>query len=55
MFEKVLIPIDLSETSEKLVKCADSILHVKEVVLLHIVRTGNVSLQERKTWSGSIH
>jgi len=48
MFEKVLIPIDLSETSEKLVKCADSILHVKEVVLLHIVRTGNVSLQERK-------
>jgi nucleotide-binding universal stress UspA family protein/GNAT superfamily N-acetyltransferase len=37
MFEKILIPTDLSETSEKLVACADSLRNTREIVLLHIV------------------
>ena len=48
MFEKVLIPTDLSAISEKLVLCADSILNVKEVVLLHIVRKGDSPVWERE-------
>jgi nucleotide-binding universal stress UspA family protein len=48
MFEKILIPTDLSEMSEKLVACADSIRNVKEVVLLHIVHNGDVTLRERE-------
>jgi nucleotide-binding universal stress UspA family protein len=41
MFEKILIPTDLSEISEKLVACADSLRNTKEIVLLHIVPPGN--------------
>jgi nucleotide-binding universal stress UspA family protein len=48
MFEKILIPTDLSEISEKLVACADGIRNVKEVVLLHIVHDRDVTLQERE-------
>jgi nucleotide-binding universal stress UspA family protein len=48
MFEKILIPTDLSEMSEKLVACADSIRDAKEVVLLHIVHSRNDLLRERK-------
>jgi len=48
MFEKVLIPTDLSETSEKLVACANDIRNIKEVVLLHIVRTGHPLVRERE-------
>jgi nucleotide-binding universal stress UspA family protein/N-acetylglutamate synthase-like GNAT family acetyltransferase len=40
MFGKVLIPSDLSETSEKLVACARSIRGVEEIVLLHIAGAG---------------
>ncbi|MDD4137598.1 MAG: universal stress protein, partial [Methanoregula sp.] len=43
MFEKILIPTDLSENSEKLVSCADSIRNVREIVLLHIVPAGKNS------------
>ncbi len=46
MFEKVLIPTDLSEASEKLVACAGSIRNVKEIVLLHIARSGEPAAQE---------
>ena len=48
MFEKVLIPTDLSETSEKLVACANDIRNIREVVLLHIVRTGHTLVRERE-------
>ncbi|WP_394698808.1 GNAT family N-acetyltransferase [uncultured Methanoregula sp.] len=48
MFEKVLIPTDLSEMSEKLVACADRIRNVREVVLLHIVRAGGATARERE-------
>jgi nucleotide-binding universal stress UspA family protein len=48
MFEKVLIPTDLSETSEKLVACANDIRNIQEVVLLHIVRTGHSVVKERE-------
>jgi len=48
MFEKVLIPTDLSDTSEKLVACANDIRNIKEVVLLHIVRTGHPLVRERE-------
>jgi nucleotide-binding universal stress UspA family protein/GNAT superfamily N-acetyltransferase len=48
MFAKVLIPTDLSETSAKLVDCANDIRDVREVVLLHIVRKGADSLRERE-------
>ncbi|MEI7856795.1 MAG: GNAT family N-acetyltransferase [Methanomicrobiales archaeon] len=48
MFEKVLIPTDLSETSEKLVACANDIRNIQEVVLLHIVRTGHTIVRERE-------
>ena len=48
MFEKVLIPTDLSETSEKLVACANDIRNIQEVVLLHIVRTGHTVVRERE-------
>lgn len=40
MFEKILIPTDLSEASGKLVVCAGSIRNVKEIVLLHIAKNG---------------
>ena len=43
MFEKILIPIDLSVSSEKLVSCADRIKKVNEIVLLHIVPVGKKS------------
>ncbi|MDP3565305.1 MAG: universal stress protein, partial [Methanoregula sp.] len=46
MFEKVLIPTDLSETSEKLVACANDIRNIQEVVLLHIVPTGHTPARE---------
>jgi nucleotide-binding universal stress UspA family protein/GNAT superfamily N-acetyltransferase len=48
MFEKVLIPTDLSETSGKLVACANDIRNIREVVLLHIVRTGHTLVRERE-------
>jgi nucleotide-binding universal stress UspA family protein len=48
MFEKVLIPTDLSETSEKLVACANDIRNIQEVILLHIVRTGHTRVKERE-------
>ncbi len=48
MFEKVLIPTDLSETSEKLVACANDIRNIREVVLLHIIRTGHTLVRERE-------
>ncbi|PKL68494.1 MAG: GCN5 family acetyltransferase [Methanomicrobiales archaeon HGW-Methanomicrobiales-1] len=48
MFEKVLIPTDLSETSEKLVACANDIRNIQEVVLLHIIRTGHTRDKERE-------
>lgn len=46
MFEKVLIPTDLSGASEKLVACAGSIRNVKEIVLLHIARNGDRAWQD---------
>jgi nucleotide-binding universal stress UspA family protein/GNAT superfamily N-acetyltransferase len=48
MFEKVLIPTDLSETSEKLVTCANGIRNIQEVVLLHIIRNGHTPVKERE-------
>jgi nucleotide-binding universal stress UspA family protein/N-acetylglutamate synthase-like GNAT family acetyltransferase len=48
MFEKVLIPTDLSETSEKLVACANDIRNIQEIILLHIVRTGHTRVMERE-------
>jgi nucleotide-binding universal stress UspA family protein len=48
MFEKILIPTDLSDDSEKLVACAGSIRNTGEVVLLHIVRTGESAAQVRE-------
>ncbi|MFA6226580.1 MAG: universal stress protein [Methanoregula sp.] len=48
MFEKVLIPTDLSETSGKLIACANGIRNIKEVVLLHIIRKGDISRLERE-------
>lgn len=47
MFERVLIPTDLSETSEKLVACANDIRNIQEVVLLHIVRSRQTKARER--------
>jgi len=48
MFEKVLIPTDLSETSGKLVTCANDIRNIHEIVLLHIVRPGHTRVKERE-------
>lgn len=48
MFEKILIPTDLSEASEKLVACAGSIQNVKEIVLLHIVPGGEPAAREHE-------
>ncbi len=48
MFEKVLIPTDLSEISGKLVACVNDIRNIQEVVLLHIVRTGHNPVKERE-------
>jgi nucleotide-binding universal stress UspA family protein len=48
MFEKVLIPTDLSELSARLVASANDIHTIQEVVLLHIVKKGADSVQERK-------
>ncbi|HSQ92938.1 MAG TPA: GNAT family N-acetyltransferase [Methanoregula sp.] len=47
MFEKILIPTDLSDDSKKLVACAGSIRNTGEVILLHIVRTGGSAAQAR--------
>ena len=48
MFNKVLIPTDLSETSDKLVACTARIRNVKEVVLLHIICTGDSAAREHE-------
>lgn len=48
MFNKVLIPTDLSETSDKLVACTARIRNVNEIVLLHIVCTGDSLEREHK-------
>ena len=37
MFEKVLIPADLSEPSENLVASAGGIKNIREIILLHIL------------------
>ena len=48
MFEKVLIPTDLSETSEKLIATAAGLRGVREIVLVHIVRPGDALARERE-------
>ena len=48
MFEKVLLPTDLSEMSGKLIACVADIRNVKEVILLHIVSTGQSLERERE-------
>ncbi|MFA4860702.1 GNAT family N-acetyltransferase [Methanoregula sp.] len=48
MFEKVLLPTDLSEMSGKLIACVADIRNVKEVILLHIVRNGQSLVRERE-------
>jgi nucleotide-binding universal stress UspA family protein/GNAT superfamily N-acetyltransferase len=48
MFGKVLIPADLSETSEKLLTCAAGIRGVQEIVLLHIAGAGGLTGTERE-------
>ncbi len=40
MFEKILIPTDLSEASENLVASAGRIKNVREIILLHILDKG---------------
>jgi nucleotide-binding universal stress UspA family protein len=47
MFEKILIPTDLSDDSEKLITCAGSIRNAKEIVLLHIVPSGEPAEREK--------
>ncbi|MFA4824775.1 MAG: GNAT family N-acetyltransferase [Methanoregula sp.] len=47
MFNKILIPTDLSETSDKLVACTARIRNVKEIVLLHISCTGDSMEREQ--------
>ena len=44
MFEKVLIPTDLSGPSDNLVACTGRIRHVNEIVLLHIVTPGSIGV-----------
>jgi nucleotide-binding universal stress UspA family protein len=46
MFEKILIPTDLSDDSEKLITCAGSILNTREIILLHIVPGGEPAERE---------
>jgi nucleotide-binding universal stress UspA family protein len=48
MFEKVLIPTDLSESSGRLIACAESIRNAREIVLLHIASAGDIPAQERE-------
>ncbi|MDD1695157.1 MAG: GNAT family N-acetyltransferase [Methanoregula sp.] len=48
MFKKILIPTDLSDMSGKLVACATGIRNAQEIVLLHIVGTGNTSVREQE-------
>ena len=48
MFEKVLIPTDLSEMSDKLAASAGSIRTVKEIILLHIAGSGGLTGREHE-------
>jgi nucleotide-binding universal stress UspA family protein len=41
MFEKVLIPTDLSAASEELIASAGNLRNVREIVLLHVVSAGS--------------
>ena len=48
MFEKVLIPTDLSDTSDELIACTGSLRNVQEIILLHVIRTGENLAWERE-------
>jgi hypothetical protein len=37
MFEKILVPLDLSEHSKKVLDCIRQLPNVKDVVLLNVV------------------
>lgn len=50
MFEKVLVPTDLSKYAQKMLACIGEIPGIKEVVLLHII-DANDSALERHGWS----
>lgn len=43
MFERVLVPIDFSKYSEKVLECAGEIPGLKEIILLHVVARGPIA------------
>jgi len=51
MFEKVLIPIDFSRYTARMVECIAEIPGTREVVLLHVLDASNPKLLERSGWS----
>ncbi len=50
MFEKVLVPTDLSKYAQKMVECIGEIPGIKEVVLLNIIEADDLML-EKHGWS----
>ena len=51
MFEKVLIPIDFSRYTGRMIECITKIPGIREVVLLHVLDASNPKLLEKSGWS----
>ncbi len=48
MFEKALLPTDFSRYVRKMLECIAEIPGLKEVILLHIIDSGNPMNLEKK-------